>query len=97
MKKLMLNLAFLPLFFSLQLRQQQLDSTACRNNRYVINVMLMNYSDLPSSTDNLKLAVEQALETVQNDLHTIGKATGFGYPSPALIFCLTLPHSFLLI
>ncbi|NXG43929.1 GUC2C protein, partial [Psilopogon haemacephalus] len=76
MKKRMLSLALWPLFFSLQLLQLlqlQVDSEECSNNKYVINVMLMNYSDLPSSTENLKLAVEQALERVQNDFQTTGK------------------------
>ncbi|NXF85028.1 GUC2C protein, partial [Eubucco bourcierii] len=76
MKKRMLGLALWPLFFSiqlLQLLQQQADSKECSNNNYVINVMLMNYSDLPSSTDSLKLAVEQALERVQKDIQTTGE------------------------
>lgn len=72
MKKLILCLALWPLFFSLQLLQQ-INLHECRNNSYVINVMLMNYSDFPSSTENLKLAVNQALERVQNELQSTGK------------------------
>ena len=96
MKQRMLGLALWPLFFSLQLLQQ-VCSNACSNNSYVINVMLMNCSDFPSSTDNLKLAVKQALKRVQNEFPTTGKATGVGYPSPAVVSCQTLCHSFLLI
>ncbi|NXL03252.1 GUC2C protein, partial [Mesembrinibis cayennensis] len=73
MKQQMLGLALWPLFFSLRLLQQ-VGSNECSNNYYVINVMLMNYSDLPSSTDNLKLAVKQALEIVQNEFQIPGKA-----------------------
>uniref|UniRef100_A0A8B9M2B1 Guanylate cyclase n=1 Tax=Accipiter nisus TaxID=211598 RepID=A0A8B9M2B1_9AVES len=54
MKQRMLGLALWPLFFSLQLLQQ-VRSNECSNNNYVINVMLMNCSDFPSTTDNLKL------------------------------------------
>ncbi|NXL31565.1 GUC2C protein, partial [Glaucidium brasilianum] len=67
MKQRILCLALWPLFFSLQLLQQ-VCSNECNNNSYVINVMLMNYSDFPSTTDNLKLAVKQALKRVQNEL-----------------------------
>ncbi|NXN10139.1 GUC2C protein, partial [Indicator maculatus] len=76
MKKRMLGLALWPLYFSfqlLQLLQQQVDSSECSNNSYVINVMLMNYSDLPSSTDILKLAVERAMERVQKEIQTTEK------------------------
>ncbi|KFV68818.1 Heat-stable enterotoxin receptor [Dryobates pubescens] len=76
MKKRMLGLALWPLYFSfqlLQLLQQQVDSNECSNNSYVINVMLMNYSDLPSSTHMLKLAVEQAMERVQKEIQTTEK------------------------
>uniref|UniRef100_A0A8C0FKK4 Guanylate cyclase n=1 Tax=Bubo bubo TaxID=30461 RepID=A0A8C0FKK4_BUBBB len=66
MKQRILCLALWPLFFSLQLLQQ-VCSNECNNNSYVINVMLMNYSDFPSTTDNLKLAVKQALKRVQNE------------------------------
>lgn len=92
----MLGLALWPLLFSLQL-QQQVVSNECSSNNYVINVMLMNYSDFPSSTDNLKLAVKQALERVQNEFKMTGKTTGVGYPSPAVVSCQTLCHSSLLI
>ncbi|NXN24052.1 GUC2C protein, partial [Nycticryphes semicollaris] len=71
MKQQILGLALWPLFFSLRLLQQ-VGSNECSNSSYVINVMLMNYSDLPSSTDNLKLAVEQALKVVQNELEMTG-------------------------
>uniref|UniRef100_A0A8D0EWB5 Guanylate cyclase n=1 Tax=Strix occidentalis caurina TaxID=311401 RepID=A0A8D0EWB5_STROC len=66
MKQRILCLALWPLFFSLQLLQQ-VCSNECNNNSYVINVMLMNYSDFPSTTDNLKLAVKKALKRVQNE------------------------------
>ncbi|KAM6425553.1 guanylyl cyclase C [Rhynochetos jubatus] len=72
MKERMLGLlALCPLFFSLQLLQQ-VDSNKCSNNNYVINVMLMNYSDFPTTADNLKLAVNQALEKLQNEFQTTG-------------------------
>uniref|UniRef100_A0A803VKK0 Guanylate cyclase n=1 Tax=Ficedula albicollis TaxID=59894 RepID=A0A803VKK0_FICAL len=57
MKQLVLVLAIWPLFSSLQLLKQE-GSNQCSNNNYVINVMLMNYSDFPSSTDSLKFVVE---------------------------------------
>ncbi|XP_040452739.1 heat-stable enterotoxin receptor [Falco naumanni] len=72
MKKHMLSLALWPLFF-LPWLLQQVGSNECSNNNYVINVMLMNYSDLPSTTDNLKLAVKEALKRVQNELQTTGE------------------------
>ncbi|NXA15368.1 GUC2C protein, partial [Sapayoa aenigma] len=72
MKKRMLVLAVWPLFSSLQLLQQ-VGSNQCSNNSYVINVMLMNYSDFPSSSDSLKLAVKQAVERVQNEFQTTGE------------------------
>uniref|UniRef100_A0A8C0FKK6 Guanylate cyclase n=1 Tax=Bubo bubo TaxID=30461 RepID=A0A8C0FKK6_BUBBB len=84
MKQRILCLALWPLFFSLQLLQQ-VCSNECNNNSYVINVMLMNYSDFPSTTDNLKLAVKQALKRVQNEFQMTGKATGIGYPSPDVV------------
>lgn len=96
MKQQILCLALWPLFFSLRLLQQ-VGSNECGNNSYVINVMLMNYSDLPSNTDNLKLAVEKALKRVQNELQMAGKAMGVGYLSPAVVSCQTLCHSFLLV
>uniref|UniRef100_A0A8D0EVW9 Guanylate cyclase n=1 Tax=Strix occidentalis caurina TaxID=311401 RepID=A0A8D0EVW9_STROC len=84
MKQRILCLALWPLFFSLQLLQQ-VCSNECNNNSYVINVMLMNYSDFPSTTDNLKLAVKKALKRVQNEFQMTGKATGIGYPSPDVV------------
>uniref|UniRef100_A0A8C4UIX0 Guanylate cyclase n=1 Tax=Falco tinnunculus TaxID=100819 RepID=A0A8C4UIX0_FALTI len=72
MKKHMLSLALWPLFF-LPWLLQQVGSNECSNNNYVINVMLMNYSDLPSTTENLKLAVKEALKRVQNELQTTGE------------------------
>ncbi|NXW59868.1 GUC2C protein, partial [Eurystomus gularis] len=72
MKEWMLGLALWPLFFSLQVLQQ-VDSNECSNKSYVVNVMLMNYSDFPSSTDNLKLAVNQALKRVQNEFQMSGE------------------------
>ncbi|NXH75527.1 GUC2C protein, partial [Hydrobates tethys] len=72
MKEQMLGLALWPLFFSLQLLQQ-VDSNACSHNSYVINVMLMNYSDFPSTTDNLKFAVNQGLKRVQNEFQMTGE------------------------
>uniref|UniRef100_A0A663F6S0 Guanylate cyclase n=1 Tax=Aquila chrysaetos chrysaetos TaxID=223781 RepID=A0A663F6S0_AQUCH len=72
MKQRMLGLALWPLFFSLQLLQQ-VGSNECSNNNYVINVMLMNCSDFPSTTDNLKLAVKQALKRIQNEFQMTGK------------------------
>ncbi|KFP89727.1 PREDICTED: heat-stable enterotoxin receptor [Apaloderma vittatum] len=72
MKKWTLGLALRPLFFSLCLLQQ-VGSNMCSNNNYVINVMLMNYSDLPSSTDSLKLAASQALKKVQEEIQTEGQ------------------------
>ncbi|KAJ7397244.1 hypothetical protein BTVI_137549 [Pitangus sulphuratus] len=53
--------------------QQQVGSNQCSNNNYVINVMLLNYSDFPSSTESLKEAVKQALEWVQNEFQTTGE------------------------
>uniref|UniRef100_A0A8C8BCE7 Guanylate cyclase n=1 Tax=Otus sunia TaxID=257818 RepID=A0A8C8BCE7_9STRI len=84
MKQRILCLALWPLFFSVQLLQQ-VCSNECNNNSYVINVMLMNYSDFPSTTDDLKLAVKQALKRVQNEFQMTGKATGVGYPSPDVV------------
>ncbi|KFZ54079.1 Heat-stable enterotoxin receptor, partial [Podiceps cristatus] len=72
MKQRMLGLALWPLFFSFQLLRQ-VCSNNCSNNNYVINVMLMNYSDFPSTTDNLRLAVNQALKRVQNEFQMTGK------------------------
>ncbi|NWW47221.1 GUC2C protein, partial [Pedionomus torquatus] len=71
MKQQILGLALWPLFFSLRLLQQ-VGSDERKNSSYVINVMLMNYSDLPSSSDNLKLAVEKALKVVQSELEMTG-------------------------
>lgn len=96
MKQLVLLLAIWPLFSSLQLLKQ-VGSNRCSNNNYVINVMLMNYSDFPSSTDSLKLAVEQALERVRKEFQMTGKPVGVGYPSLPVISCHTLGHSFILI
>ncbi|KAM6146376.1 LOW QUALITY PROTEIN: guanylyl cyclase C [Phoenicopterus ruber ruber] len=72
MKKQMLGLALWPLFFSLQLLQQDC-SSECSNKGYVINVMLMNYSDFPSTADNLKSAVEAALAIVQRGFQMSGE------------------------
>ncbi|RMC03349.1 hypothetical protein DUI87_20545 [Hirundo rustica rustica] len=72
MKQPVLVLAVWPLLSSLQLLKQ-VGSNRCSNNSYVINVMLMNYSDFPSSTDSLKLAVKQALERVQKELQMTGE------------------------
>lgn len=96
MKQLVLVLAIWPLLSSLQ-RLKQVGSNRCSNNSYVINVMLMNYSDFPSSTDSLKLAVKQALERVQKEFQMTGKPMGVGYPSLCVISCHTLCHSFILI
>lgn len=96
MKTRMLGLALWPLFFSLQLLQQVV-SNGCGNNNYVINVMLMNYSDFPSAVDSLKSAVKQALKVVQKEFQAAGKAMGLGYFSLAVVSCQTLCHSFLLI
>ncbi|KFP74286.1 Heat-stable enterotoxin receptor [Acanthisitta chloris] len=71
MKQRILVLVIWPLFFPLQLLQQ-VCSNQCTNNSYMINVMLMNYSDFPSSTGNLMLAVNRALERVQNEFQTSG-------------------------
>uniref|UniRef100_A0A8C5TTN3 Guanylate cyclase n=1 Tax=Malurus cyaneus samueli TaxID=2593467 RepID=A0A8C5TTN3_9PASS len=65
MKQWVLVLAIWPLFSSLQLLKQ-VGSNRCSNNSYVINVMLMNYSDFPSSTENLKLAVKQWLPAIHS-------------------------------
>lgn len=96
MKELVLVLAIWPLFSSLQLLKK-VGSDRCNNNSYVINVMLMNYTDFPSSTDGVKLAVNQALERVQKEFQMSGKPMGVGYPSLLVISCHTLCHSFLLI
>uniref|UniRef100_A0A8C3DX43 Guanylate cyclase n=1 Tax=Corvus moneduloides TaxID=1196302 RepID=A0A8C3DX43_CORMO len=72
MKQRVLVLAIWPLFSALQLLKQ-VGSNRCSNSSYVINVMLMNYSDFPSSTDSLKLAVKQALERVQKELQMTGE------------------------
>uniref|UniRef100_A0A8C5X4V6 Guanylate cyclase n=1 Tax=Malurus cyaneus samueli TaxID=2593467 RepID=A0A8C5X4V6_9PASS len=74
MKQWVLVLAIWPLFSSLQLLKQ-VGSNRCSNNSYVINVMLMNYSDFPSSTENLKLAVKQALEKVQKEFQMTENVT----------------------
>ncbi|NXU59538.1 GUC2C protein, partial [Turnix velox] len=71
MNQLTLCLAIWLLFSSLWLLQK-VGSHECSNNNYVINVMLMNYSDLPSTTDNMKLAVEHALKRVQNEIQMTG-------------------------
>ncbi|KFV10499.1 Heat-stable enterotoxin receptor [Tauraco erythrolophus] len=71
MKQRMLALALWPLFLSLQLLQQ-VSSNECSNNSSVINVMLMDYSDLPSTTDSLKSAVKQALKRLQNEFQMTG-------------------------
>uniref|UniRef100_A0A8V5GG93 Guanylate cyclase n=1 Tax=Melopsittacus undulatus TaxID=13146 RepID=A0A8V5GG93_MELUD len=99
MKKWMLGQALGPLFFSLQLLQQ-VCSNECSNNNYVINVMLMNYSDFPSTTDNLKLAVKQALKRVQNEVQLtvffIFPSSSFGQSSalsPLLILSDPLQNS----
>ncbi|NXG90269.1 GUC2C protein, partial [Stercorarius parasiticus] len=89
MKQQILCLALWPLFFSLRLLQQ-VGSNECSNNSYVINVMLMNYTDLPSNTDNLKLAVEKALKRVQNELQMAGanvsvNATFHNFTSPLYV------------
>ncbi|KAM6306928.1 LOW QUALITY PROTEIN: intraflagellar transport protein 56-like [Podargus strigoides] len=60
-------------FGALCLLLQQVGSNECSNNSYVINVMLMNYLDFPSTTDNVKLAVKQALERVQNEFQKPGE------------------------
>uniref|UniRef100_A0A8C5JHI7 Guanylate cyclase n=1 Tax=Junco hyemalis TaxID=40217 RepID=A0A8C5JHI7_JUNHY len=52
MKELVLVLAIWPLFSSLQLLKK-VGSDRCNNNYYAINVMLMNYTDFPSSTDSV--------------------------------------------
>lgn len=93
MKRQVLVLAIWPLFSSLQLLKQ-VGSNRCNNNSYVINVMLMNYSDFPSSTDSLKLAVKQALERVRKELQMTGKPTGVGYPPLAVV---SLCHSVILV
>ncbi|OWK59336.1 Heat-stable enterotoxin receptor [Lonchura striata] len=72
MKELVLVLAVWPLFSSLQLLKK-VASNRCSNNSYVINVMLMNYSDFPLSTDSLKLAVKQALDRVQKEFQMTGE------------------------
>uniref|UniRef100_A0A8C9F6I8 Guanylate cyclase n=1 Tax=Pavo cristatus TaxID=9049 RepID=A0A8C9F6I8_PAVCR len=71
MKQRMLGLALWLLFLSLQLLQQ-VGSNGCSNNNYVINVMLMPDSDFPSTSENLTLAVEEALSTIQNELEREG-------------------------
>lgn len=96
MKELVLVLAVWPLFSSLQLLKK-VASNRCSNNSYVINVMLMNYSDFPLSTDSLKLAVKQALDRVQKEFQMTGKPMGVGCPSIPVISCHTLCHSFILI
>ncbi|NXG58069.1 GUC2C protein, partial [Hemiprocne comata] len=72
MKQWMLDLAVWSLFSSVLLLQQ-VGSHNCSDNSYVINVMLMNYSDFPSSTDNVILAVNQALKRIQNEFHMSGE------------------------
>ncbi|NWU68953.1 GUC2C protein, partial [Pterocles burchelli] len=72
MKQWMLGLALWPFFFLLQLLQQ-VCSKECGNNNYVINVMLMNYSDFPATPGNLELAVKQALKRVQNEFQVTGE------------------------
>ncbi|NXP62003.1 GUC2C protein, partial [Chloropsis cyanopogon] len=69
---LVLVLGIWPLFSSLQLLKQA-GPNRCNNNSYVINVMLMNYSDFPLSTDSLELAVNQALERVRKEFQMTGE------------------------
>lgn len=95
MKQLVLLLAIWPLLSSLQLLKR-VGSNRCSNNSYVINVMLMNYSDFPANTDSLKLAVKQALERVQKEFQMTGKPMGV-IPSLCVISCHTLCPSFILI
>ncbi|XP_065508326.1 guanylyl cyclase C [Caloenas nicobarica] len=73
MKTRMLGQALWPLFFLLQLLQQVV-SNECGKDNYVINVMLMNYSDFLSDIDSLKLAVNQALKMVQNEFQAAGES-----------------------
>lgn len=81
----MLGLALWLLFLFLQLLQQ-VGSSRCSDNNYVINVMLMPDSDFPSTSENLTSAVEEALSTIQNELETEGKAMGVGDPSKSGFF-----------
>lgn len=71
---------------------QQVGSSRCSDNNYMINVMLMPDSDFPSTSENLTLAVEEALSTVQNELETEGKAMGFGDPSTTVVSSHFLPY-----
>jgi len=93
MKQRMLGLALWLLFLSLQLLQQ-VGSSRCNNNNYMINVMLMPDSDFPSTSENLTSAVEEALSTIQNELQTEGKAMGVGDPSPTVVSSHFLPLFF---
>uniref|UniRef100_A0A8C5NR80 Guanylate cyclase n=1 Tax=Junco hyemalis TaxID=40217 RepID=A0A8C5NR80_JUNHY len=72
MKELVLVLAIWPLFSSLQLLKK-VGSDRCNNNYYAINVMLMNYTDFPSSTDSVELTVKQAMERVQKEFQMTGE------------------------
>uniref|UniRef100_A0A8C5JGC7 Guanylate cyclase n=1 Tax=Junco hyemalis TaxID=40217 RepID=A0A8C5JGC7_JUNHY len=89
MKELVLVLAIWPLFSSLQLLKK-VGSDRCNNNYYAINVMLMNYTDFPSSTDSVELTVKQAMERVQKEFQMTGKSMDVGYPSLPVISCHTL-------
>uniref|UniRef100_A0A8D2MKT1 Guanylate cyclase n=1 Tax=Zonotrichia albicollis TaxID=44394 RepID=A0A8D2MKT1_ZONAL len=60
MKELVLVLAIWPLFSSLQLLKK-VGSDQCSNNYYALNVMLMNYTDFPSSTDSWLPAIHDAV------------------------------------
>uniref|UniRef100_A0A8D2MIF6 Guanylate cyclase n=1 Tax=Zonotrichia albicollis TaxID=44394 RepID=A0A8D2MIF6_ZONAL len=72
MKELVLVLAIWPLFSSLQLLKK-VGSDQCSNNYYALNVMLMNYTDFPSSTDSVELTVKQAMERVQKEFQMTGE------------------------
>ncbi|XP_062442925.1 guanylyl cyclase C [Rhea pennata] len=71
MKQWMLHLAVWPLFLSLPLLQQ-VGSDKCSNNNYVINVMLMDNTDFPATTNDLISAVEQALEMLRERFQMAG-------------------------
>uniref|UniRef100_A0A8C6Z5J9 Guanylate cyclase n=1 Tax=Nothoprocta perdicaria TaxID=30464 RepID=A0A8C6Z5J9_NOTPE len=71
MKQWMLPLAIRPLFLLLPILQQ-VGSSKCSNNSYLINVMLMDNTDFPVTASDLMSAVKQALEIIQEQFQMEG-------------------------
>ncbi|KGL83192.1 Heat-stable enterotoxin receptor [Tinamus guttatus] len=71
MKQWMLPLAIWPLFLLLPLLQE-IGSNKCSNDSYVINVMLMDNTDFPVTTYDLRSTVEQALNIIREQFQMEG-------------------------